>query len=205
MATLQAARIERVTRLVRDSGAARVMDLGCGTGELLEHLVAEPTIRHIVGIDLSPDAVSAARSRLEYPCKSGRVSLELASFTDPASLPAGFDAALLIETIEHLEPSRLSMVEYSVFTCARPRIIIMTTPNQEYNVLHGMAPGTLRHPGHWFEWGRWKFRRWANGIAQRNGYAVRFEGIGIADPLRGTSTQLALFSLPGTLAEPIAT
>ena len=71
--------------------------------------------------------------------------------------------------------------------------MIVTTPNQEFNVLHGLPPGAFRHPDHRFEWSRAKFRAWATGAAERNGYAVSFGDIGECDPLRGSSTQMALF------------
>lgn len=189
-------RLDTVTRLAVASGAHSIIDLGCGSGELLARLVPEPQFRRIVGIDISMEALGAARLLLglDHQADDGRVCLLQASFTQADGRLNGFDAALLVETIEHIDPQRLSLVEHAVFTCARPGTVLITTPNQEYNVVHGMQPGALRHPGHRFEWSRPKFRNWATGISRRNGYAVVFGDIGAADPLLGSSTQMALFT-----------
>lgn len=188
-------RIETVARLAVACGAKRLLDLGCGSGELLARLAREPRFQRIVGIDISPQALSAARALLGLDPRmdDGRIALLEASFTQPDERLRGFDAALLVETIEHIPPQRLSRVEHAVFAWSRPQTVVITTPNQEYNVLHGMPPGAMRHPGHCFEWDRRKFRKWATGLAARNGYSVEFGDIGIADPLLGSSTQLALF------------
>jgi 3' terminal RNA ribose 2'-O-methyltransferase Hen1 len=196
MATaLHEERIETVTRLAVACGAKRLLDLGCGSGELLARLAREPRFQRIVGIDISPQALAAARDLLglDQRMDDGRIALLEASFAQPDERLRGFDAALLVETIEHIPPQRLSLVEHAVFAWSRPQTVVITTPNQEYNVLHGMPPGAMRHPGHCFEWNRRKFRKWATGLAVRNGYSVVFDAIGAADPLLGSSTQLALF------------
>lgn len=188
-------RIETVARLAVACGAKRLLDLGCGSGELLVRLAREPRFQRIVGIDISTAALCAARDLLglDQRMDDGRIALLEASFTQPDDRLREFDAALLVETIEHIPPQRLSLVEHAVFAWSRPQTVVITTPNQEYNVLHGMPPGAMRHPGHCFEWNRRKFRKWATGLAVRNGYTVEFGDIGIADPLLGSSTQLALF------------
>jgi 3' terminal RNA ribose 2'-O-methyltransferase Hen1 len=196
MATaLHEERIETVARLAVACGAKRLLDLGCGSGELLARLAREPRFQRIVGIDISPQALAAARDLLglDQRMDDGRIALLEASFAQPDERLRGFDAALLVETIEHIPPQRLSLVEHAVFAWSRPQTVVITTPNQEYNVLHGMPPGAMRHPGHCFEWNRRKFRKWATGLAVRNGYSVVFDAIGAADPLLGSSTQLALF------------
>ena len=105
----------------------------------------------------------------------------------------GFDAAVMLETIEHIAPGHLPRVERAVFAGMHPRLLLVTTPNQEYNVLHGMAAGRKRHPGHHFEWTRAQFQHWAGGVAQRHGYSVSFSDLGPPDPVRGSSTQMAKF------------
>ena len=77
---------------------------------------------------------------------------------------------------------------------ARPRLVVVTTPNVEYNVRYGLADGTLRHPDHRFEWTREQFRAWADGAAARTGYATTYAGIGDHDPDLGHPTQLAVFT-----------
>jgi small RNA 2'-O-methyltransferase len=188
-------RLETVVRQLRLSGARSVLDLGCGPGELLLRLAREPRFQRLVGIDISPDALAIARRRLGLGyADDPRITLLQASFAQADERLTGFDAAVLLETVEHINPHRLSAVESAVLSHYRPRIIIITTPNQEYNVLHGLPHGVFRHPDHRFEWSRARFRAWARGIARRNDYTVTFGNIGEIHPLLGSSTQMATFS-----------
>ncbi|RPH67670.1 MAG: methyltransferase domain-containing protein [Burkholderiales bacterium] len=194
--TLHEQRLEAVTQRLLASGATSVLDLGCGDGELMARLAMLEQFERIVGIDISADALAGARRVLDLgpDAGDGRVSLMHASFTVADRRLWGFDAAALVETIEHVDPDRLSLVERAVFGCYRPRTVVVTTPNEEYNVLHGMRPGALRHPDHRFEWSRTKFRRWALGVGKRNGYALAFDDVGEVDPALGASTQMAVFT-----------
>jgi 3' terminal RNA ribose 2'-O-methyltransferase Hen1 len=194
---LHAERTQTVVDIVISSRAESVIDLGCGSGELLAHLAREDRIRRLVGVDISMQALSEACELLgcDSNMRNGRISLFEIPFTRPDDRLTGFDAALMVETIEHVPPNELSLLERTVFSLMRPGIVVITTPNQEYNVLHGMRPGAKRHPGHFFEWTRARFSAWAGGVARRNGYSVIFGDIGVADPLLGSSTQMAIFSV----------
>jgi small RNA 2'-O-methyltransferase len=181
------------------------MDLGCGSGELLSRLAREARFSRIVGLDICLDALADA-SRLLFPRGPGEhppVSLLHGSFTSPDPRLTGFDAAVLLETIEHVEPGRLSNVEHAVFRCYRPATIVITTPNYEYNPLYGLPPSAYRHPDHRFEWTRARFRRWCLGVTRRNDYDVEFGDIGDTDALLGSETQMAVFTR-GNAGEPAA-
>jgi 3' terminal RNA ribose 2'-O-methyltransferase Hen1 len=188
-------RLDAIVRRLLDSGAARVLDLGCGPGELMLRLAQQPQFTRIVGIDIDTRVLDEARSALGLglPHPADRIQVRYGSYEEADPELAGFDAAALVETIEHIDPGRLPRVERAVFGGMRPRTVLVTTPNQEFNVLHGMAPGKRRHPGHRFEWDRAKFRQWAKRVAQRYGYEVCFIDIGARDPVRGSSTQMAHF------------
>ena len=194
---LHEARLAAITHALLASGALSVLDLGCGEGVLMVRLAAQAQFGRIVGIDISVAALHAAREALHLDplAPPGRVQVMHASFTDVDPALRGFDAAVMLETIEHVDPGRLSLVERAVFSCYRPRTVLITTPNQEYNVVHGMNPGAFRHPDHRFEWDRPKFRRWACGVAARHAYSVAFHDIGDCHPSRGASTQMASFTL----------
>lgn len=191
-------RFDVVVQILLGSSAESVLDLGCGAGELLVRLVREKQFRKIVGIDTSEEALEQARARLaQHNDKDNpeRLSILHASYTSFIEDMAGFDAAAMVETIEHLDPQYLSAVEKAVFVCCRPNTVIITTPNQEYNVLHGIPEDSRRHPGHRFEWTRSRFRTWADGVADRTGYRTSFDDIGPYDLLRGSTTQMATFAL----------
>ncbi len=185
-------RLAAVADVVRASGARTVLDLGCGDGDLLVRLVTEPGIERIVGVDLCRDALGRLQERLAA-LKAGtttRVDLVHGSMTEGGAALRGFDCAVLVETIEHTDPERLSILERSVFATMRPRCVVITTPNADCNPRLGVPPHRLRHPDHRFEWGHARFRRWSHGVAGRNGYAVAH-----AD-LAGDATQMAVFRRP---------
>jgi len=196
---LHAERLDTVVQQLLDCGASSVLDLGCGRGDLLQRLAAQAQFTRIVGIDIDPHALDAARLALGVGVADhgARIQVRYGSFEEPDAGLAGFDAAALVETIEHIDPRRLSRVEDAVFGSLRPRIVLVTTPNQEYNVLHGMVPGQRRHPGHRFEWTRPKFRQWAAGVAARRRYDVEFIDVGPPDARLGSTTQMARFIAPG--------
>jgi small RNA 2'-O-methyltransferase len=185
-----------VLRELLQCGARSVLDLGCGPGELLLRLAREAQFEKIVGIDISPDALRDARALLqgEPGALAGRVDLVEASFAIPDARFAGFDAAAMVETLEHSDAHRLSSVERAVFGSCRPATVVVTTPNSEYNPIHGTPAGSFRHPDHRFEWTRAKFRAWARGAAGRNGYRVAFSDIGEPDVELGSSTQMAVLT-----------
>lgn len=188
-------RLDTVVQHLLESNACQVLDLGCGGGELLQRLVHQGQFERIVGIDIDEVSLGLARRvlGLDLLDDSGRIQVRYGSFEEANSQLAGFDAATLVETIEHIDPGRLSRVETAVFGGMRPGVVLVTTPNVEYNVLHGMPPGEKRHPDHRFEWSRARFRQWARGVAERNSYRVSFIDIGEFDPQHGSSTQMARF------------
>ncbi|MCG5516914.1 MULTISPECIES: methyltransferase domain-containing protein [unclassified Ectothiorhodospira] len=191
--------METIVRHILSSGARRVLDLGCGEGELLLRLAGQEPLELLMGLDIDAACVDTARQALEgRTAQIGPyVEVRQGSFTEPDTSLQGFDIATLIETIEHIDPRHLSRLEDAVFRSMRPGKVLVTTPNQEYNALYGLAPGEMRHPGHFFEWTRARFRKWGWGVASRHGYRVRFLDLGPLDPAHGGSTQMARFTLEG--------
>ncbi|SFR60671.1 3' terminal RNA ribose 2'-O-methyltransferase Hen1 [Marinobacter daqiaonensis] len=193
--SLHEERLDRVAGLIRTSGARSILDLGCGSGSLLRRLMREARYEQVVGVEQSGLSLRQAREMLaEVASGDTRVSLLQGSYMD-ASLPlSGFDAAAMVETIEHVDPGRLSEVQRAVFGTYRPGWVVMTTPNAEYNPLFDLRPGEFRDPDHKFEWPRHKFRHWCATVAKQSGYQVRFSGIGEEDPELGPPTQVAVFN-----------
>ncbi|MFY0992025.1 methyltransferase [Halomonas sp. C05BenzN] len=190
-------RLQHVAAQLRASGARRVLDLGCGTGTLLQYLLHEPQFETLVGLEQSGELLAQAQLRLgeRSGAGNGRLGLVCGSYADPQPGLAGFDAAAMVETIEHVPPATLSRVERVVFGQMRPPLLLLTTPNHDFNPLYGMAPGEFRDADHRFEWTRARFSDWARGVARRNGYRVRLSGIGEWHPELGQPTQLARFTM----------
>lgn len=187
-----------VLAALRAAGAGRVLDLGCGSGALLRRMLREPAFTEIVGVDVSARSLDLAERRLELDrlpdSVRARIKLRQSALTyaDPAL--TGFDAAVLMEVIEHVDESRLPALEYAVFAAARPGTVVVTTPNAEYNTrFDGLAPGSFRHADHRFEWTREQFRQWCDEVAVRRGYTVSRHPVGAEDPTLGAPSQLAVF------------
>jgi small RNA 2'-O-methyltransferase len=187
-------RLAAVLAEVRASGARRVVDLGCGDGDLFLRLAREPGIEALVGVDLSVEALDRLRGRLaRSPGQGAQVEIRHGSMTDPAPDLAGFDCAVLVETIEHIPPDHLSRLERAVWQVMRPGVVVLTTPNAEFNPLLGVPPTRFRHPDHRFEWTREKFRAWCRRVAEGAGYSLRFADVGGLHPTLGGASQMAVF------------
>lgn len=191
---LHETRLDTVMAILRGEGVRSVADLGCGSGNLIARLLAEPGIDRIVGMDASALALQVVRGEVLNGRINPRCRLIHGSYTDPDPSVKGVEAITLIETIEHLDPQRLGRVEQTVFAGYAPRLLVLSTPNADYNPLYGLAPGRWRDADHKFEWSRAKFRDWARGIATRNGYALRFLSVGDDDADCGAPTQMGVFS-----------
>ncbi|MCT9009426.1 3' terminal RNA ribose 2'-O-methyltransferase Hen1 [Streptomyces rhizosphaerihabitans] len=181
-------------------GASRVLDLGCGQGQLVQALLKDTRFTEIVGVDVSMRALTIASRRLKLDRmgerQAARVRLVQGSLAYTDRRLKGYDAAVLSEVIEHLDLPRLPALEYAVFGSARPRTVLVTTPNVEYNVRWETLPaGHSRHGDHRFEWTREEFRAWARTVAERHGYDVEFTPVGLDDPEVGPPTQMAAFTL----------
>jgi 3' terminal RNA ribose 2'-O-methyltransferase Hen1 len=189
-----------VMAVLKASGARSVIDLGCSEGRFLKRLIEDSQFERIAGFDVSVMALERAAKRLHYDRLSERQRqrLELwhGSLMYRDSRLSGFDAAVVIEVIEHFDPPRLAAFERVVFGEAQSKTVILTTPNREYNSQWESLPaGSMRHADHRFEWTRKEFQAWSERIAQRYRYSVRFLPVGPEDPVVGSPTQMAVFTL----------
>ncbi|MDH3456590.1 MAG: 3' terminal RNA ribose 2'-O-methyltransferase Hen1 [Gemmatimonadota bacterium] len=197
--SLNRQRLEAVLGALKETGAARVLDLGCGEGRLTGLLLKDRQFRDILAMDVSWRALEIAESRLKLDrlpaSQRERVRLMHGSLMYRDERLAGFDAAAAVEVIEHLDPPRLTAFERTVFEFARPGTVVVTTPNAEYNVKWESLPADrFRHRDHRFEWTRAEFALWGDRVAAAHGYSVRYASIGESDPELGGPTQMAVFS-----------
>ena len=192
-------RLEAVTQAVTASGASHVIDLGCGEGRLLRELLKHKQFQEIAGMDVSHRSLEVASERLHLdtmpPKQKERIRLFQGSLMYKDKRLAGFEAATVVEVIEHLDPPRLAAFERVVFEHAKPNTIIITTPNVEYNIRFETLPaGQFRHKDHRFEWTRAEFQSWAGDVARRFGYTVTFRPVGNEDAEVGSPTQMGVFT-----------
>jgi 3' terminal RNA ribose 2'-O-methyltransferase Hen1 len=196
-------RLHLVIQLLKERKASRILDLGCAEGNLLRLLMHHKQFTEIVGVDISPMALDLAKKRLQLdklsPVQRQRIQLIQASLLHHPDIHRlrGYDAAAIVEVIEHIELYHLPLFEKAIFGYAKPKTIVLTTPNIEYNLKKGLPKGKLRHPDHRFEWTRNDFSAWAKRVATEFKYTVSFLPIGDMDEKVGSPTQLALFqSMP---------
>ena len=197
--SLHTQRLEVVTEKLAELGATSVVDLGCGEGRLIQLLMKKRQFQRILGMDVCVRSLQFAsrRLRLDDASESVRKRIELihGSLMYRDARLAGFDAAAIVEVIEHLDLARLAAFERVVFEFAKPNYVVLTTPNVEYNaVFETMEPGRLRHDDHRFEWTRAEFQSWCDRICARFGYKVAIEGIGEDHPEYGSPSQMGVFS-----------
>lgn len=123
------------------------------------------------------------RSRTPFPGASGlsppnatplapAVDIVQADIANLGGACCGFDLALLIEAIEHMTAGALKAVSQAIFGKPRPRSIIATTPNIEFNHFLGVPSRRPRHPGRRFEWMREEFGAWCSSLAGDFLYSV---------------------------------
>ena len=192
-------RHQTVQRMLQKAGATSVLDLGCGEGKLLRLLLKDRRIARLTGVDLSSQSLAIAHERLNVDRLSdrdrARLTLLQSALTYRDRRLVGFDAAALVEVVEHVEPDRLAAFEQAVFAHARPRTVVLTTPNRDWNAtIPALAGGKLRHSDHRFEWTRAEFAAWAGHVAGSFGYDVAaLHGIGEPHSEFGCSTQMAVF------------
>jgi 3' terminal RNA ribose 2'-O-methyltransferase Hen1 len=204
--SLNEQRLGAVAAALRASGAKRILDLGCGEGKLIRELLRDKQFEEIVGLDVSIRTLEAAQRRLRVErlsdgepgrvsARSERLKLLHGSLMYRDKRLEGFDAAAVVEVVEHLDPPRLTAFERVLFEFARPRTVVLTTPNREYNVTWETLPaGQFRHSDHRFEWTRQEFQGWAEAVAGRFGYTVRFLPVGLEHSEYGPPTQMGVFT-----------
>jgi 3' terminal RNA ribose 2'-O-methyltransferase Hen1 len=190
-------RLDMVAATLKELGAKRVLDLGCGEGKLIARLIKEKQFEEIVGVEVGNASLQRATERFEdLPERvKSRIKLIHGALIYRDARLRGYDAAALVEVIEHIELARLSHLENSVFGDAAPRAVLVTTPNADYNELFPSLPaGEFRHADHRFEWSRAEFSAWSIRIAEKFGYQVRIEPLGEIDELHGAPSQMAVFT-----------
>ncbi|PYF06198.1 3' terminal RNA ribose 2'-O-methyltransferase Hen1 [Ureibacillus chungkukjangi] len=173
-----------------------VVDLGSGEGKLSEKLGFIDGVKEILAVEPSESATLKALKRFEKAAQDK-------NFVKPRQIFGslfyyderlkGKDVLILCEVIEHIDEYRLPKIIQTILQDYRPRTLIITTPNQEYNEVYGMG-GDYRHPDHRFEWTREEFQTWCKTQNENHEYNIAFDGIGEEHELHGYPTQMCLFT-----------
>ncbi|KAJ3188915.1 Small RNA 2'-O-methyltransferase [Gaertneriomyces sp. JEL0708] len=202
-----------VANILKRHKCASVLDLGCGEGSLISILLNNAQFTKLHGVDVDSEALEDAQRNCaptDYDrqyLRENEVECEFwkGSVAEADDRLKGFDAITSVEVIEHLDDDVLAAFPAVVFGTYRPRIVVITTPNEEYNVHFGNLQTNSHHPTrrfrHWdhrFEWTRAEFECWSRSIAQEYAYNVEFSGVGLLasnpeDSTFGHCSQIAVF------------
>ena len=191
-------RLKLALEELKNAGAERVIDLGCGEGKLIKLLLKEKQFTKILGMDVSFRTLEKAVERLHYkempPKQKERIELIQGALTYRDKRLDGFDAAAIVEVIEHMDLDRLKSFERVVFEFAKPNTVVLTTPNQEYNQLfESMETDQFRHTDHRFEWTRAEFKEWVDKVCENHGYSAMIKSVGEESENVGAPSQMAVF------------
>ncbi len=192
-------RLKAVVDVLKQTGSRRVLDLGCGEGKLVERLLRVPQFHEVLGVEVSARALEIAERRLDKPNRPlnwrHRHKLIHGSLTYRDTRLDGYDAAAVVEVIEHLDEERLDAFAAALFGGARPSVVVLTTPNVTYNALFdGLAAGKMRHADHRFEWTRAEFQSWCAGVCEKYRYTATFHDIGPVHETLGAPTQMGVLT-----------
>jgi len=196
--SLHIRRLKTVLEQAKLSGGKSILDLGCGEGKLLKMLLKNSQFNKILGMDVSYKELLRAKENMYYdemsPTQKDRMKLIHGSLTYRDARLEGYDIATIVEVIEHMDLNRLSAFERVVFEFAKPKTVILTTPNSEFNEkFESMEAGTMRHTDHRFEWTREEFKKWATDVAGKYNYSLEIQQVGDIDEKLGGQTQMGVF------------
>ncbi|KAG0092070.1 Small RNA 2'-O-methyltransferase [Podila epicladia] len=185
-----------IRQVIDENKATSVIDYGCGEAALTSILIGETwqdhQIRRIACVDIDLDCVTSAASACqpqEYDLGDGlrvhdlTIDLYQGSVSEADQRLMGYDALACVEVIEHLHPDTLTGFWKTVLGAYSPGLVIVTTPNAEFNVnfpqlMYGTPDSTFRHWDHKFEWTRKEFEEWCTSAAHEYGYSASFTGVG---------------------------
>lgn len=143
-------RISSIYNLLLENNVTSVLELGCGTGRLLQKLAESKSFSKIVGIDNSDKRVIKAQKAT----KNYDVQILKQSFfqIENPNIFKNYDAIVASEVIEHLVPEDLEKLIALIFEGISPKIIVFTTPNKTYNCNYATLYNGFRHSSHVFEY-----------------------------------------------------
>jgi len=215
-------RRNRVIGILKQHNCRNILDLGCGEGSLFQAMKFMPEFKRLVGIDIDMNEIQKSFDRVapmtyhifsdNPPEEPLEVAIYMGDLTapHPLLLDERSDAITMVEVIEHLPPDALKRLPQVLFGFYRPKLIIISTPNKEYNkCIKGFDPNTFRHWDHKFEWTRDEFKKWCETQLKKfDGYEVNYQTVGRLHPMAeeeffdveryGRCTQIAVFTrIPG--------
>ena len=193
-------RYKRIVEVVSNLPVKKsVVDLGSGEGKLAVQLGFIDGVQEILAVEPSEKEQLKARRRFE------KVK-DRTAFVEPTPMWGSLfyyderlknkDVIILCEVIEHIDEERLPKIMDLLLRDYKPGVLLITTPNREYNEVYDMQDAK-RHDDHRFEWTRAEFEQWCAEKNQSGHYELTFDGIGEMHAIHGFPTQMCLFVRKG--------
>ncbi len=189
--SLNSQRLSQVTDVIESLNIKSLVDLGCGEGKLIKELLNNTSVEKILGVDISINVLKKAARKLKYDTVKDKIELVQSSAVYYDERFTEYEAICLIEVIEHIDEQKLYLLKENVFNLVKPKYVIITTPNVEYNTVYELDG--YRHSDHRFEWSRSEFRLWCEEICNQYNYDVEYFSIGEEMETVGNSTQMGVF------------
>ncbi|KAJ3191065.1 proteasome core particle subunit beta 2 [Irineochytrium annulatum] len=180
-----------VLSILKRHKVVSMIELGCGEGNVISIALNDTNVNAVVGVDILEERLLLAANNCapnDYDRNNLReqpITLYLyhGSLTTADDRLLGYDGIICTEVIEHLDPPVLAEFPRITLGIYRPRVLVVTTPNAEFNVSfpdlkYGTPEAVFRDDDHRFEWTRREFQEWASEIAESFGYGVSFSGVG---------------------------
>jgi SAM-dependent methyltransferase len=124
-------RLHKALSLAKVQPGQRVLDIGCGRGELVMHCARLGALA--TGIDYSDAAVAIARGALAShpPAVRERAAFALMDARHLEFADSSFDTAFMTDVVEHLAPTELAAALTEAHRVLRPggRLVVHTSPN----------------------------------------------------------------------------
>ncbi|WP_338707925.1 3' terminal RNA ribose 2'-O-methyltransferase Hen1 [Paenibacillus amylolyticus] len=174
-----------------------IVDMGAGEGKLSARLAYIPGVEAILAVEPSGQSRLRAMERFaKLEGRSGVVAMPepiIGSLFYFDEQMQNQDVMILCEVVEHIEEYRLNGIMDTIMNDYQPEVLLVTTPNKEYNEVYAMEQESFRHHDHRFEWTRAELASRCEEWTQDGNYGYEIKGIGEHVEGYGQPTQLVIF------------
>lgn len=156
--TVRIQRFEKVLDIISNYNIRSIIEFGCGDGKFIPYIKSIHNLMRIAVIDKDKNKIHKIKKANED------IECYCTSFLEYSKDFNGFDCIVAIEVIEHLSSDEIQSFIEIVFGKLKPQLVILTTPNIEYNVNYPVLYNGLRHNTHLFEFSPFELSNWGNKI-----------------------------------------
>lgn len=175
--------LEKLTQILKELRAKKIVDLRCREGHLLKRLSVEPTFEEIVGMDISSEMLEKSRVylHLEEEQQGSKVRLIHGSLIYHDKYLQDFDTVVLVSALPYHEKEKRSRLEKILFEYTHPEHLVFA-----HSVFRKMSPNENAS-----DWTQEQFQQWGQEITKQFPYTVTFSSLENSAP---QTQQIAVFS-----------